>query len=144
VTGDWFLLISLSRSDHPIAFISFPVESHPALIAKKSSAEIRPRSLLRSIKYRVSSSSPRAICKGPENFLCGASSKSFRDIRRNGRTGTSDLRNDSKLIASGKLLRHRKNQQRKFMRFLPNLQLAIILEFHESPVTNHESLHYAP
>jgi hypothetical protein len=67
VIGDWSLPLNLARSERPSAFINFPVELHPELTAKKSFAEIRPRSLLSSIKYRVSSSSPRAICKDLRN-----------------------------------------------------------------------------
>jgi len=62
VTGDWCLELNRRRSELPSALINFPTASHSALIRSNSSAEILARSRLKSMKYRVSSSSPRAIC----------------------------------------------------------------------------------
>src|SRR5882724_7111848 len=86
---------------------------------------------------------PRNL-KRPQKLSCRSPAKTLGYIRGHGRSRPSNLGNNAKLIRPRKVLRQFKHQQDKFVRLLPDLQAAIVLNIHQSPVTNHQSLAHAP
>jgi hypothetical protein len=86
------------------------------------------------MKYRVSSNSPLAICKHRKNSLVVPRPKPSAMLAAIDEVERLACDNPE-LIALRDLLRQPKQQQRQLMRLLPNLQLTVPPDLHQSPIS---------